>query len=165
MVKEYRQADENGKFALSAREYKAVRAIYSAVDALAREHTQLERRCKGYKNGWRDLRCLVKLSEKVLDQVLATIPYKKLLQMQKDLEHTICKIETRGAVGVKDEGFMYVPEESVIELAKAAMKINCFGCTKTHKEAKKTCDLYKTIQSAFCYEFEECGECPFSDEE
>ena len=111
MSKEYRQPDENGRFQLSGNEYKAIRAIYAAMDALAREHGQLERRCRGYKNGWRDLRCLVALSEKVLNQILKTVPTKKLIQMQKDLRHTICRVETRGAVGMKEDGYMFVPED------------------------------------------------------
>ena len=160
---EYRQPDEDGRFQLSGNEYKAIRAIYAAMDSLAREHGQLERRCRGYKNGWRDLRCLVVLSEKVLNQILKTVPTKKLIQMQKDLRHTICRVETRGAVGMKEDGYMFVPEDDMIKLCESAMQIHCFGCEKTHNEAKHECELYKTIQNIFCYKFDECTKCPFSE--
>lgn len=160
---EYRQPDEYGRIHLSGNEYKAIRAIYAAVDALSREHGQLERRCRGYKNGWRDLRCLVVLSEKVLNDILKTVPSKKLIQMQKDLKHTICRVETKGVVGMKEDGYMFVPEDSMIAMCEMAMKINCFGCNKTHKEAKRECKLYKELTNIFAYSFEDTPDCPFID--
>lgn len=164
MSKEYRQADADGRIPLSAREYVAIRAIFAAIDSLTREHEQLERRAKGVKNCWRDLRLLVVLAEKVLNELLKTVPTKKLLQMQKDLKNTVCRIETRGAVGHKEDGFMFVPEDSAIKLCQMAMKLNCFGCDKTHKEAKRECEMYKAIQDIFVYQFDDFNDCPFSDE-
>lgn len=162
MSTEYRKQDEDGRVALSSREYSAIRAIWGAVNALNLYHGELERRCKSYKNGWRDLRCLVKLSEKVMHQTLSTVPRKKLLQMRKELDNTICEIKTRGISGCKDDGFMYVSEDTIINLCKAATDINCFGCEKTHSEARKSCQLYKDIQSIFNYDFDECKSCPLA---
>lgn len=160
---EYRKRDENGRTELSSKEYTAIRAIWGAVNALTVYHGWLERRCRSYKNGWRDLRCLVKLSEKVMEDTLDTVPLKKLMQMRKELDNTICEIKTRGIVGRKDDGFMYVSEEAIIRLCQAATDLNCFSCQKTQKEAKRSCQLYKDIQSIFNYEFDECDKCPFEE--
>lgn len=162
-VSEYRQKDANGRIPLSSREYSAIRAIYGAVNSLAEYHQELERRCKGYKNGWRDLRCLVWLSEKVMRDILMTVPLKKLMQMNKDLDNTICITKVRGVVGEKVDGFMYIKEDDLLNICQCAIDMNCFGCDKTQKEAKKNCKLYKAIQSTVCFELDECESCPFAD--
>lgn len=162
-MEEYRSADIEGKIPLSHDEYKALRTIFGAYNALMLYHDRLERRCRGYKDGWRDLRCLVAMSEKVMHQVLATIPAKKLLQIRKELDNTICEIKVKLVSGKAADGFMYVDEDALIRICKAATDINCFGCEKTHKQARHNCQLYKDIQSFFNYEFKDCGKCPFSD--
>lgn len=162
-MSEYRQKDADGRIPLSYREYSALRGIFSAVNALTIYHKELERRTKGYKNGWRDLRCLVSLSEKVMEDVLKTIPRKKLLQIRRDLDNTVCELKPRGIVNHKEDGFFCVSENTLIELCEAATELNCFGCEKSNKEANKDCKLYKIIQSVFNYEFEESDHCPMAD--
>lgn len=161
---EYRRPDADGRIALSGREYTALRAIYGAVNALELYHGELERRCRGIKYGWRDLRCLVKLSERVLEEVLRTVPTKKLMQMKKDLEHTVCEVKTQGVVGQSQDDYMYVSDQKIVDLCKAATNITCFGCGIAQKDAKRHCQLYRTIQEVFPYDFDENGAgCPFAE--
>ena len=164
-AKEYREKDASGRIPLSAREYAAIRAIYGSVNVLANYHSELERRCRGFKNGWRDLRCLVVLSEKLLYKVLKTVPVKKLMQMKKELDNTVCEVKVQGVSGRTNDGFMYVSEDAIVSLCEAATEVHCFGCTKTHKEAKRKCPIYKSIQNVFNYDFDtpESGKCPLSE--
>lgn len=161
MKSEYRKRDENGRIPLSFNEYEAMKTIFSAFNAVALYHGRLERRCKEYSGGWRDMRLLVKLSEKVMEGLLMTVPLKKLVQIRKELENSYCVLRTKGASGVDSDGFMYVREQTINELCQAATEY-CFACEKTHKQAKSGCRLYANIQSICNFEFEDCDECPFS---
>lgn len=160
---EYRKKDEDGRIPLSQKEYFALRCIFGAVNALSLHYSELERRTKGYKNGWRDLRCLVSLSEKVMEDILETIPRKKLLQIKKDLDNIVCELKPRDVAKKNDDGFLCVPENALIHLCESATEFKCFGCEKSQKQAKKDCTLYKSIQAVLNYELEECDSCPFQD--
>ena len=160
---EYRQPDADGRIALSGREYTALRAIYGAVNVLEVYHGELERRCRGIKYGWRDLRCLLKLSERVLDKILETVPIKKLMQMRVDLDNTVCEVKTKGITGQSKGDCIYVPDSVLIDLCKAATNVACFGCDRSHEDARRHCQLYKDIQAVFPYEFDKGGTCPFAE--
>lgn len=162
-VHEYRQPDADGRIPLSQAEYEAIRTIYGAVNSLTVYHGDLERRCSGIKNGWRDLRCLVALSTKVLSEILRTVPVKKLRQMRKDLQNTICIVKTKGVTGEPRDGFMYVEEDTIVRLAEAAAGVQCFGCDRCQQDAKQNCQLFKDVQSILNYELaEKDGPCQFS---
>lgn len=160
---DYKAKDSDGRTPLSAREYEALKNIFVAFNALTLHHKELERRCKSYKNGWRNLRLLVKYSDIVMQSVLNTIPTKKLIQIEKELKNTVCILKTQGVTGIDADGYMYVPENAMIDLCDTITGIVCFGCEKTHKEARRHCDTYKKIQQIFGYEFDECGSCPFQN--
>lgn len=160
---EYRQADADGKIQLSYREYNAIRTIYGAVNAFELYHGQLERRARGVKGLWRDLRLLRWLSKSVLERILKTVPVKKLKQMKAELDNTICEVKVRSISNPKRSELMCIERETVLNICKAATEMNCFCCDKTQAEAKKNCQLYKDIQSVFNYEFEKTEQCPFSD--
>lgn len=164
---DYRRRDEDGRIPLSNKEYTAIRAIFGAVNALELYHHDLENRSRSIKDGWRDLRCLVKLAENVMQRMLKTVPFKKLVQIQKELNNTVCIIKVKGVSGQKSEGIVCVSEEALIALCSAAMKMNCFGCSKSRKEAEKNCEIYKRIQEVLSYELDdlESGACPLSEEE
>jgi len=107
------------------------------------------------------------LSENVLTRILTTVPIKRLGQISEELKHTHVRVEVDGVVGRKPQRYMYVEQETLIDLCRKAVDVNCFGCEKTHNEAKRKCQLYKDIQAMFNYEFEEFSKgetsCPFCD--
>lgn len=155
--------DESGRIPLSSREYTALRAIFGSFNALELYHKELERRCKTWKGGWRDLRLLCVLSRKIMEKVLQTIPHNKLVAIRKELQNTICEVKVKGVTGSSGDACIYVSEPALVRLTEDATEMKCFGCEKTQKEAKKSCQLYKDIQATFHYEFENCGDCPFSN--
>lgn len=160
---EYRKKDVNGRIALSSREYAAIRAIYGAVNSLTEKHGELERRCKGIKNGWRDIRCLVTMAEKLLYKILMTVPADKLLMMKKEMQNTYCITECRGVTGKTDDGFVYIEEQKIVDLAQMAVDMNCLGCTKNQREAKRECSLYKVLESLYPYDFDKHENCQFGE--
>lgn len=160
---EYRQADADGRIPLSSREYKALRALFGAVNVLTQYSGELERRARGIKNGWRDLRCLQANADRLTQRLLATVPLKKLVAINTELKNTYCELQTKGAVNSIENDCMYIEVGKLVKLCKAAAAVECFACTKSHKQAAKNCELYETIQSLFAYEFEDTEQCPFAE--
>lgn len=162
-MNEYRKADADGRINLTYKEYDALRTVFGAFNALTMYSDRLERRCKSFKNGWRDMRLLCVLAEKIMNNLLQTIPTKKLLQIREELKHSYCIIKVEGAAGITNNPCMYIRQETLIDICKAAVDINCFGCDKTQQQAKRECKLYGEIQECFGYEFDKTEDCPFAD--
>lgn len=160
---EYRQADADGRIPLSSREYKGLRALFGAVNVLTQYSGELERRARGIKNGWRDLRCLQANADRLTQRLLATVPLKKLVAINTELKNTYCELQTKGAVNSIDNDCMYIEVSKLVELCKAAAKVECFACDKSHKEAKKACPIYATIEAVFGYDFTDQEKCPLAD--
>lgn len=160
---EYRQADNEGRIPLSYKEYTALRTIFGAVNALEQYHDVLHRRCEGIPHGWRDLRCLVRLSEILLEKILRTIPRKRLLALKTELDNTVCEVKVKGVTGERHDECIYVPTQSIVNLAQAATAVQCFGCQRTQEDARRHCQTYKDVQAILPYEFDECGRCPFAE--
>lgn len=163
MRNEYRQSDSDGRIPLSYREYNALRTVFGAVNAFEQYSSQLERRARGVKNLWRDMQLLRWMASSVMERLLKTVPAKKLKQIRNELEETVCEVKVRGISGSKAKEYFYVEQQTLIDLCRFATELNCFGCQKSHEEAKRNCKLYKDIQSVFNYEFEECENCLFAE--
>ena len=144
---------DNEHPALSYREYRALRQLFGVVDAWDREGSELEKRLKLIKGGWRDARLLMMLSEKLLRGILGTIPQKKLRMIQKELESTTCEITVRNTVApLKKEAFTYVEEEALERITDRAMQMECLLCDKCGKDARN-CQLRKDIERLYMWDF------------
>ena len=160
---EYRQTDADGRIPLSSREYKGLRALFGAVNVLNQYSGELERRARGIKNGWRDLRCLQAMADRLTQKFLATVPNRKLVQIQQELKNTFCELQLKGAANAVENDCMVVEIPKLVALCKAAAKVECFACDKSHKEAKKACPIYATIEAVFGYDFTDQEKCPLAD--
>lgn len=158
-----RRPDEDGRYALSMQEYKALRTIFGCVNALDDDHEILKARCKLIKGGWRDLRMLTAVSKRLMEKLLCTIPGKKLLVIKRELQNTICEVKLRPvATGSQRDGMVYVSEDAMLRVCNRAMQDYCYLCDKTHKEARRSCQLYRDIQACFPYDFDDSLDCPFA---
>ena len=161
-----KNADPDGRYKLSYREYTALRNIFGVKNALLLNYRELESRSRSVKNGWRDLRMLMAVLDKYLLAILRTIPTDKLKALKAELEKTYCELRVEGPMGkALPESCVYVPETDLEDVVTKAMDYQCFGCNKTHRAAKRDCPIYKTYQNLYHYEFEDCVGCPFADTE
>lgn len=158
-----RKPDEQGRYPLSTDEYQALRTLFGCVNALDDDHKTLKARCELIQGGWRDMRLLTSLSKKLMENLLTTVPSKKLLQISRELHRTICEVKIKPPIGMKSsDSCVYVNEDALLRIISRAMSMNCYLCDKTQKDAKRTCSLYKDIQSLFPYEFDDFDECPLA---
>ena len=158
-----KQPDSAGRHPLSTREYTAIRTLFGCVNAFAESAKELKRRSGEIENGYRDLRLLEALSDKLLTKFLETVPNKQLMAISKELRHTICEVKIRPVARSAHEDVAFVPQAALIRLVNRAVDLNCEFCSKCGQEARR-CPLYRDVQACFPYEFDRNikDECPLS---
>ena len=157
----YRKPDADGRYPLSMQEYEALRTIFGCVNALDDDNERLKARCQLIKGGWRDMRLLATTARRLMENLLCTVPAKKLLSIRRELQHTICEIKVK-PVAMNSDSIVYVSQDALLRVCNRAMQENCYLCDKSHREARQHCDLYKDVQACFPYDFEQSVDCPFS---
>lgn len=144
---------DNERPALSYREYRALRQLFGIVDAWDREGSELKKRLKLVKGGWRDARLIMVVSEKLLRNVCETIPMKKLKMIQKELNSTSCEIVVKNTISpTKKETFTYVEEEALERITDKAMEMECLFCEKCGRDAR-ACQLRKDVERLYMWDF------------
>lgn len=149
--------DADGKFPLSGNEYYAIREIFAVISALDSALGYLKDRAKLTPGTWRDLCAVMKLSQKALDQLLRSVPVKKLVQIKSDIERTVVSVEVKPPHGVglpKDPDFVCIPAPTLDYLIGIVMDIECFACEKRGREIKK-CPIRPAIEDTFPFEIPE----------
>lgn len=109
------------------------------------------------------MRLAYTLMQKLMKNLLTTIPYKKLSAIKIELQHTICKLEIKPVVGSANTGCVYINQAALVRIAEKAISTECFLCDKSAKECKR-CQLYKDLNACFPYELCEPTDvkCPFA---
>lgn len=142
----YKEEDQHGRLPVSMKEYEGLRTLFGVVSMLPQVAEKLGDRAKGIPNVWRDIRLIERLSEKVMEAILYTVPAKKLLALRAELDRTriIMTLDKRG-----DPLHYVVDEEAVMDLVENACEYRCFGCT-IHKWWE--CPTLKAVKNVLPYE-------------
>lgn len=157
----WKEADQDGRYPVSFPEYQAIRAMFGVQNALIKYVPALERRVKTIPGGWRDLRLLVTLMEKLMEKVLFTVPAKKLLAMRRELQYTVTETKVNPAITLADDRQLCaVPRAALDHLIDKAMQYECFGCERCDY---KRCQLFQSIQATYHHDFPKSHTCPLAD--
>lgn len=158
----WKKPDEDGRYPLSYNEYQALRAIFGANNALEQTHKQLEQRVRLIPGGWRDLKLIMSVLDKLMGAVLRTIPQKKLVQIRAELSRTVCEIKLQSVTGglSDDKLLTVVPQGALETVVNESMSMKCFCCERCDY---KRCELFKAIDSLYNYDFPKTKTCPLSD--
>ena len=152
----------DNRFPLSGREYHALRALFGNVSAFASCADELTKRTKAVPGAYRDMKCIMALSDKLLDSVLSTVPAKKLGMIRRDLKNVKVEVKVgRDFTGQKPDGYCYVPETPLTRLMDSVMSNECLLCDKQGAEAKK-CQFRKDLDALMPWDLPVKGDaCPF----
>ena len=158
--------DADGRLHFSEREYYAARELFGIVSTFSKCAGELERRAREIPGGWRDLRLITTLSEKLLSCILRTIPKKKLAVIRKELENTEVIVNVRKNVcqpsTEETDGYTYVSQRALERITQRVVDFECFCCEKKGADAKR-CQLRRDIEATYHFEYD-CPmkqECPF----
>lgn len=159
--------DADGRFHFSQREYYATRELFGIVSTFNKCAGELERRVREIPGGWRDLRLITTLSEKLLSNILKTVPLKKLAVIKKELNSTEVIVSVRNDVArptqADTDGFTYVSQRALERITQRVVDFECFCCDKKGADAKH-CQLRKDIEATYIFDYP-CPakkECPFA---
>ncbi len=148
---------------LTNREYYCFRNLYGMVNNFNVYTDDLRKRCALIPGGWRDMMLIAKKSEEMMKKMMWTIPSKKLMTMQKDLEHMVCEVRIAYDYAKRDEReFTYCPTEAIDRLVNRVLAWECLSCDKSAKEAKK-CPVYNDINACYPWDIAPNGDyCPWA---
>lgn len=149
---------------LSNKEYYALREVFGIVNSFAKCEETLKTRCKMIPGGWRDLRLICTKAEKLMSDLLHTVPLKKLQSMRAEFEHTVCEVRvTKDYTGkAKENGFSYVPDRELERLVERIINWECTCCDKSAKQGKR-CPIFKDIEALYPWPITaKTDRCPFA---
>ena len=154
--------DEDGRYPLNAREYEALRQLFAFDNALDRMEA-LHDRLKLIKTGNRDIAMMGKVNHKLLEELLRTIPTKKLKAMRDEMKRSIVELRLKGSVTVTADDLLVAPVDAVVKIMDRAIQMDCTFCAKSAIEGRK-CDLYRALMECLPYEMAKRadGACPLS---
>lgn len=160
---EGRRADSDGRFALSQREYYALRQLFGFAAAFSCEKSELKKRITTVPDGEKDAKDICDISHRLIKNILRTVPLKKLNQIMRELNNTRVVVEVKRSVCPEtDDNLTYVPQRALERITRKAVEIECFCCEKSAADIKK-CQLRKDIESTYMFEYpSKENECPFA---
>ena len=147
---------------LSNKEYYALRNLFGMVNNFCQHAEDLKRRCESI-DVWADFQLISAKSERLMADLLLTIPPKKLITMKKDMEHMVCECRVAYDYAKRDEReFTYCPTEAIDRLVSRVLEWECLSCDKNAKEAKK-CPVFNDINDCYPWELPPRGDmCPLA---
>ena len=108
----------------------------------------MEDRIKAVPNGFRDIKCAIKMLEKLIDALLETFPAEKRITLLKNMRSIRYKIYC-GPMATKDPDMAYIQVDDLDELCDRAHEC-CKLCL--HANRCNTCALGKAFDRSLLYE-------------
>lgn len=109
--------------------------LYAVSMALRHVEQHLEPLSKRVKYGWRNIRLAEALLDKLVEQLMDTIPEEQLRTIYHQMQVTTFKLASR-SVGKEDGGFWVVDKDTLTTLVKYAVDNTCILC-----DGKQKCEL------------------------
>jgi len=121
--------------------------LFAALSAIvyAQEDEEFRRRVKAVPNGWRDLRMIRVKFERLMDDLMWTVPLEKLIGLKRDMPR--CRFDVRfGPVASKPQGphEMIVDREDLRALIRSAHEERCRICMADGSKCGR-CDLGRAL--------------------
>ena len=122
--------------------------LYAGLQELELASREMEKRFRSIPNGWRDLKCIIAQFNKLMDNVMMTVPLEKLISIQRMLPKMQFKVYS-GA-----QASDYGGDECLISLHE--MDVMCWHA---HEQCKlcidqncNQCELGKVLDSVMTYD-------------
>lgn len=135
---------------LSDKEYYALLEIFGIVNSFNNCAGTLKRRCALTPGAWNNLQTVIQASEQLMEQLVQTVPKKKISAIQKDLQFARCQLKvTKDFTGQTDlDGFSYVHNKPLGNVVARLINQECQFCDKGEAESKQ-CPVLKDIEALY----------------
>lgn len=145
----------------NGREMRVIERLAGFDKQLIEGEKHLKARLKSIPNAWRDFRLACTCTEKVLDEVYSTLPYKNLLHVQKLVTFGETVIRQKPAIKLPGD-VQFVNVDDLKYLINVAISAECAVCSKDKREQKK-CKLRDALSTiALPAALKNDGLCPYT---
>lgn len=120
--------------------------MLAACQEFDKAEKMMYKRVKAIPNGWRDLRMVKTVINRLVDDLLVTFPYEKLVSMQKMLPHMRYKTYFGAQVSKLDRDDCIISTDRLNVLAQAAHD----RCKICFDGDCKRCALGKAFDGIYC---------------
>lgn len=155
--------DSEGRYPLSSKEYIAIRYVIVSLYELEQTMSALEDRVKTIQGGMKNYEILRNTMEQFEEQLLDTVPTKKLYALQQELRNSEVGVFTKWDQRKIKNAFC-VDQDALLALLNRLIGYECWSCEKRGKDAKK-CEILRTYLDCLHYVPEEMppdGSCPMA---
>lgn len=142
----------------NGREMHGVQLIASLDEALQQYEPILKARVQTIPDGWRRYRAVTAMIDRLVRQILDTLPMNRKRQMNKLIDYGEIVIRLRPVVKEPEDALTTV--EALKVLAEAAMEGRCAYCLE-QREGIKHCTLRKALMDCLPPDDLAVGECPY----
>lgn len=144
------ESDEDGKYKLTRAEYSAVLSMMCVVDIMVHESTRLEERIKLLPYGLRDYKMIIKRLEQLAEDILSTVPIKRLRAIREELKYMEIRATLKGVTGDKGGGIVCVNTDELMAVIDEIVSMRCLLCEKRGKDIKR-CKYLHIIEDCLGY--------------
>lgn len=134
------------------RDFDSVLSMSAAITTIEAVGKQMEKRFRAIPNGWRDLRLVLSVTGKLLDELVATIPPEKLPNLRRMLPKVRLKL-TIGpqATNAVDKDETVIGFDDLDTLVRAAHE-QCKLCVDWTRGSCDRCQLGKTLDHVIVHD-------------
>ena len=157
--------DKDGRLPLTNKEYAVFQQLAAGIDGLITAEERMETRVRTIPDGWRKLRLIRNMGEKLCQEIFKTFPNNKQRQIAEEWKRMTIRVEVKPGLNLPEQkatGFVTVPLEALEWLEQTVIDWECLTCMKDERERKK-CELRAKLEQLYVFELPEVrkGECPF----
>ena len=156
---------EDRSMPLTEKEYYAIREYFGFVSAIQKYGSILKRRAQKTDGTWEMIERISADAEKVLHNILVTIPVAKLQVIQRELPNIRVPVETMPEHGrrKKSDEYAYVPTKDLETLIQKTIDWNCFACENAGRE-RDNCPIRKAVEGVYPFRLpgDSANSCKFS---
>lgn len=120
--------------------------LLAAVQELDRAEKRMYKRVKAVPDAWRRLRLAKSTVDSLVEDLLVTFPYEKLVSMQKMLPHMRYKTQFGASASQLDEDDCIISQKKLDVLARAAHE----SCKICFEGNCGRCAVGKVLDGIFC---------------
>lgn len=144
----------NGKiptFRVNKDEVTLAFGMLAGLQEMKKAEETMERRFRAIPNGWRNLRMIESVYEKLIDDLLQTYPLEKLISMERMMPHMKYKVTCGVQPSKMGDDECIITENNLNTLCLAAHE----QCKLCFDNNCKRCKLGKVLDNILCYDRED----------
>ena len=143
--------NEPGRYKMTGKRYQAFLRLFAAVSALNEIEPELWELLGLVKMGRCDFCNAAKKLDRISQDLLESVPTKKLLAMRRELKAVRVYLRIGpDASPARCEQVVYVPEDALINLLNQIVQMHCWCCEKKDKEVKR-CEWLQLMDAVLPY--------------